>query len=176
MTMRRRDRAYEIETPHVLANFRPSPAERFQARKGVSVPPGWRMPRYVAIINQVSCCTCPENRAMHAHHIRFGEAGRMAGLGRQPPDWFVVPLCWHCHDSLHHHPDGEESWWWVRAIDPYALRRELFALWLRHRHDPDHCVELMREVRERFALGAIRDLAEKRRQIVHSRNDGRRPS
>lgn len=136
-------------------------------------PPDWRIPKYLAAVRKVPCSTCPENRGSHAHHIRFGAFGRMAGIGRKPPDWAVTPLCFKCHTSLHDYRNGEEEWWRERAIDAYAYRKELFTTWLaavRRKTDPDLIVAMLCEVRDQFMQGSIEETARRlNRQL------GRRP-
>ena len=132
-------------------------------------PPGWRLPKYLAAVRKVACSTCHESRKSHPHHIRFGTAGRMAGLGRKPPDWFCVPLCVWCHTSLHNHRHGEEEWWRSRAIDAYAYRKEMFTTWLaaqRRKTDPDLVVAMLCEVRDQFYFAAHQEQCRRRNKLL----------
>jgi hypothetical protein len=145
MSQRRSDWPQEIKRVQ-LANFRPGPADRCGD--------------YLAKIRQVACCTCPENRDIQAHHLRGGEAARHRALGRKPPDWFVVPHCWRCHDEVGNTGAKKEiAWYWARGLDVEQLRMDLWrarahADWMREVRD-NHVRNAMREMSQRAAVNAL---------------------
>jgi hypothetical protein len=107
-------------------------------------------PSYLSLIRKLPCCSCDQDPAGVAAHLRMASEGKPeAGMGRKPDDRWTVPMCRSCHTDAPdaQHRSSEREWWLRIGIDPKWLCVELVAV------SPD--VEAMRrvifEARERRA-------------------------
>ena len=69
----------------------------------------WRSRPYLKYVAEKGCMVC--RRPAVAHHWRKGTDG---GIGLKPSDFYVIPLCYICHDELHRF--GVKSWMWKRWL------------------------------------------------------------
>lgn len=60
---------------------------------------------YMDWVKGLTCVGC--NRPADDPHHPTGQGFR--GMGTKVPDYWVIPLCRQCHDSLHHDPERWES-------------------------------------------------------------------
>jgi len=75
------------------------------------------------------CLGCGQRKAtVVGHHLCAGlMAAGVRGMGMKAPDRFAVPLCFECHDAVHHYKGGEEAWLMERAVDGRAASDALWA-------------------------------------------------
>lgn len=63
-------------------------------------------------LRQLSCLRCGARDGLQAAHIRrtcLRLGKRNPGIGQKPHDWFMVPLCFRCHEMQH--KVGETNFW-----------------------------------------------------------------
>lgn len=93
--------------------------------------PRQRDPAHLAFVRAQPCCIkgCP--RPAEAAHLRLAcdARGKLpTGMQEKPDDKWSNPLCEYHHRTgiLAQHKMGEEDFWKMRGIDPFALALRLF--------------------------------------------------
>lgn len=123
----RPDWPQQIRKPTVLANFRPSLAERAKPK------PSWRAqrtgmsPEHLDLIRKLPCCLC-SNRPSQSHHLKSGPAAKERALYVKATDRHAIPLCgWVHHPEVERIGSRNEIAYFERSgIDPHELAN---ALW-----------------------------------------------
>ena len=83
---------------------------------------------HLRFIRELPCVSCGNDIQTEAAHLRTGsrEYGkRHTGMGEQPSDVFVLPLCGNCHREQH--KGNEMNFWANLGVNPFVLALSLFA-------------------------------------------------
>lgn len=112
------DRPQQMPKPQVLANFRPEkPADprraAFERSKAKKAKRDGNSAAHLALVRDLSCCVCPVNVGVEAHHLKTGPARLERGMGRRAADSRVVPLCSAHHAALESIGSRREPEWFV---------------------------------------------------------------
>lgn len=109
--------------------------------------------RHLAFIRGLPCCTCANNTATEAAHIRMPSPryGKIEPGNAKPDDMWTVPLCGRDHltGPEAQHTIGEEAFWKKHAIDPFALALSLYV----HSGDQVICETIINETRVARRVG-----------------------
>jgi hypothetical protein len=159
-----RERPQEIRKDRVLANFRPTAAERYAhnhaPKKSFRAQRSGMSEEHLAAIRQLACCVCPNYWSVDPHHLKTGPAKSERGVGLKATDRWCVPLCRAHHDELEALGSRKEpGFFHDRAIDHVGLALGLWnvspnveAMWrVLEAHKQDACRTLAAERRERRA-------------------------
>src|SRR6201984_1701986 len=101
------------------------PAPRI-SRSVASATPKANLRRRVqplAFVRQLPCVACGKAAPSDAAHVRTGTDG---GVGREPGDRYVFPLCTACHAKAHRW--GELTFWSALRIDPLNVALRLWTV------------------------------------------------
>lgn len=87
---------------------------------------------HLAFVRSQPCCVCGTSRNIEAAHIRMPCPARgkePTGMQQKPDDKWTVPLCAYHHrtGTLAQHKIGEQEFWTLRGIDPFAIALDLWA-------------------------------------------------
>lgn len=85
---------------------------------------------HLIYVRQQPCCVCLKPAPSEAAHLRMRrpDIDKDNGLGEKPHDQFVTPLCPRCHRDgpLAQHHIGEDEFWLMAALDPWAIAARLW--------------------------------------------------
>jgi hypothetical protein len=89
-------------------------------------------PAFLAFVRTKPCCVCVEAPPSQAAHIRMSSLAlgkRECGKGEKPDDKWSVPLCPLCHldGDVSVHRVGEEWFWRIVGLNPFAIAALLYA-------------------------------------------------
>lgn len=98
-------------------------------------------PAFLAFVRKHRCCACGAAAPSQAAHVRMGSAShgeRNFGVGERPHDRRAVPLCAYCHldGPEAQHKIGEEKFWRIHNLDPFAIAANLWALFVSEHGEP----------------------------------------
>lgn len=79
----------------------------------------WKSQAHCNWLRGFACCACDSDVCIEVSHIRIGTDG---GMGRKPSDYYSLPLCKICHQSLHQ--KGERTFYDVNNISALELAVE----------------------------------------------------
>jgi hypothetical protein len=87
---------------------------------------------FLAWLRQKPCCVCGRAAPSEAAHLRMGNLDigkRHVGMAEKPSDFWATPLCVWCHRAgmESQHALGEEQFWKLAGINPFALAIKLYA-------------------------------------------------
>ena len=82
--------------------------------------------KWLSVVRNMPCLTCPEIKGIEAAHIRKGSG---AGKAEKPSDDRVVPLCHKCHAEQHR--IGELTFWYPYGGYEKAavIAKKLYKFW-----------------------------------------------
>lgn len=108
--------------------------------------------KHLRFIRTLPCCVCGSRYQIEAAHLRQSSAahGKLEpGIAAKPDDKWTTPLCNGHHQS---HPDaqhriGEEAFWEMHGIDPFALCLALYEA----SGDSERAEQIIRNARGRYA-------------------------
>lgn len=113
-----REPPQQMPKPQVLANFRPEkPADprraAFERSKAKKAKREGNSARHLALVRDLTCCVCPVNVGVEAHHLKTGPARLERGMGRRASDQRAVPLCAAHHATLEAMGSRRETEWFA---------------------------------------------------------------
>jgi hypothetical protein len=87
---------------------------------------------FLAFLRRQRCCVCGAPPRVHAAHVRMSSRAhgkRECGKAERPSDRWAVPLCVACHTDgpEAQHRIGEERFWRVSNLDPFAIATAFYA-------------------------------------------------
>jgi hypothetical protein len=128
MSSRRGDWPQELRKPQVLANFRPTVAERSRPHVSLQQRRPGMSPEHLALLRQLPCTVCHAISRIDPHHLKCGPAGRERAFGRRSTDRWAIPICRFHHDEVERAGSrGERAWFDRWGVDPLELASALWA-------------------------------------------------
>lgn len=82
--------------------------------------------KHLANVRQMPCCCCGAPSPSQPHHLRRAPG---TGMGLKAGDNWVIPLCYLCHDEIHHVSGDEIGFLEDHGVDGIALARNLWVKW-----------------------------------------------
>jgi hypothetical protein len=79
----------------------------------------WKSQAHCSWLRGFACAACDSDVCIEVSHIRIGTDG---ATGRKPSDFYALPLCKSCHQTLHQ--KGERSFYAANNMDAIALADE----------------------------------------------------
>lgn len=123
-------RAQQIRRPHVLANFRPTKAERSRKHVSAQRRREGNDEKYAALLRQCPCVVTLKMPAGQIHHLKGGIARNERGVNMRATDKWGLPLSYEAHILGVERVASSREHQWFRdhgIEDPYELAAALYS-------------------------------------------------